>query len=101
MCNQPATSVDAATSTGAGSAIDLGHSYAWHTAVVWTTGSPSVTVLLEFSHDGMHWASFNNASGGSSPFSVLTNRVARYVRANVTEFSGGTSPTVTVTIASA
>ncbi len=101
MCTQPAVSLDGATSAGPGETVDLGRNYAKHTAIVTATSSPTnVEVGLEFSHDGTNWARFNSANGSSFPFAVHTERVARYVRANLLTLSGGSSPTVTATIAS-
>lgn len=101
MCLQPKASLDSAASAGPGAAIDLGSNFTHHTVIVNATGGPNVAVYLEFSHDGQVWASQNSASGSSFPFAIHTERVARYVRANLATISGGTSPTVTATVASA
>jgi len=59
-------SVDGATATEAGSAVDaLGH---YHTGLFVTTdeGSPtSLTVQLEVTPDGTHWAPAEDLSGGT------------------------------------
>jgi hypothetical protein len=97
----PFTSLDAVTSVGPGTARDLGGLVSRHTALLWSTGGPSITAVIEGSHDGTNWVriSSNNMAG---PISVVsaTDYQVRYVRANLTAMSGGSSPTVTVTIAS-
>lgn len=104
MCTQPQESLDAVTSTGPGTAVDLGQNYAHHTMILSASGSGTAQVLLEISHDGTTWASVNSgnvtAGVGFFPVTVQVERVARYVRANIASFSSGT-PTVTATIASA
>lgn len=101
MCSQPEVSLDSVTTTGPGATVDLGRNYAHHTVVFWTTGNPtSLQVYLEISHDGQKWFPVN--SGGGTPVgSTHADRVARYVRANLGSLTGGTSPTVTATVASA
>jgi hypothetical protein len=96
--NLPFTSLDAATSPGAGSVRDLEGSLFHHTVLVWATGEPSA-VRVDFygSHDGDNWFNFGNTTG--APLSV--DRVVRYVRADLTTLTGGTSPALTATIASA
>jgi hypothetical protein len=97
----PYLSLDAATAAGPGAVLDLGRVESEFTLAVFTTGSPSTcNVVLQGSHDGENWA------GISGPASVGLNNsnsgfLVRYVRADCTALSGGTSPTVTATIAAA
>lgn len=96
----PFTSLGAATSVGPGSSRDLEDVLRTHTMFVTVTGSPSgVLVRLQLSHDGLNWHSIDSVSGGDG---VVTSadHLARYVRADVATLSGGSSPTVTTTIAS-
>lgn len=112
----PFVSLDAAISTGPGVAVDLNGTSNEFTLVVFTSGSPaSFDVELQGSHDGSNWFSLdlsvgpsisvnsteytntNNNSGGQAASRVKPH--ARYVRANLDTLTGGTSPTVTATIA--
>ena len=74
---------------------------------VLTTGGASWTVVLEGSHDGSAWLSLGQVSGSSAgpvsvtaPTSDIPGTLVRYVRANLTALTGGSTPTVTATIAS-
>jgi hypothetical protein len=103
----PFISLDGATATGPGEAHDLGGVYDHHTIVASQTGSPSsVQVVFEGSHDGQTWISLASLSFSSGPASATVPTTAvpgalvRFVRANLTTLSGGSSPTVTATIAS-
>ncbi|MEW2383374.1 hypothetical protein AB0873_14965 [Micromonospora sp. NPDC047707] len=98
----PFTSLSAATSAPqVGVAKDLEDSVANHTMALTVTGSPSSwAVDLEGSHDGLTW--FWLGSGGSASGTLVhAPRVVRFVRARLSALTGGTSPTVTATIASA
>jgi hypothetical protein len=109
----PYKSIDAATSVGAGVVLDLNGVSNEFTMQVETTGSPSLTVLLEGSLDGVNFHSMNTfgstlrATDESyglvdttlSSAQPVSKPFVRYVRANVTAFSGGTSPTVTAWVA--
>lgn len=103
MCNQPAASLSAASATGPGEVIDLGGSMSLHTMVRTAAGGPTdMNVDMEGSHDGASWftlASLTNST--AAPQAVTSERVVRYVRANLLSLTGGASPTVTATIASA
>jgi hypothetical protein len=99
----PFRSLDAATSTGAGIAVDLGEVLTTHSMIAVATGSPSNRhVELQGSHDGFVWAVLATADPGDAGLATtVINTPLRYVRANLATLAGGTSPTVTVTIASA
>lgn len=97
----PFTSLAAVTADANGTSKDLEAVLGLHTMMVTVTGSPSSgQVILEGSHDGSAWFAFGSTSGAA--FSPVTTSVAlRYVRARLFGLGGGTSPTVTATIASA
>lgn len=96
----PFISLGAAPSVQVGAAKDLEGVFGDHHLLVSVTGSPSFTVQLEGSLDGVNWTSFGQASSGT--FSViLAGTLLRYVRANLVSLAGGSSPTVTASIASA
>lgn len=106
----PFTSLDTATAVGPGASEDLGGAYDHHTMVVFKTGGGAVSVRLEGSHDDVNWFSLGTV-GFSSPSAdeamVLTaapvsgspGHLVRYLRAYWVNLAGGTSPTVTATIA--
>lgn len=102
----PFVSLDAATSTGPGDHKDLETVLTQHRAEVQVTGSPaSLDLSLEGSFDAVTWytlatTTLTSASFAFAPFESVPSPV-RFVRANLTALSGGTSPTVTVTIGSA
>lgn len=102
----PFESLDAVGSTGPGAARDLEGSRKVHTLVVSATGTPStVTAELQGSHDGVNWfnmgsASVNSPAANQGASVSNAEHVARYVRANLTQLSGGSTPTATATIAS-
>lgn len=94
----------AATATGAGAAVDLANVVDTFTAQYVTTGGPSgYAAKLQGSLDGATWVDLpslnvtadglvtNNATG-------VTRYAVRFIRANVTTLTGGTSPTVSVTV---
>jgi hypothetical protein len=98
----PFASLDAATSPVAGATKDLDGSLSKHTIAVHSTGSPaSFTVDFEGSHDNVTWFATGAASITSNAIVTVDNHLFRYMRANLTALTGGSSPTVTATIASA
>lgn len=99
----PATSLSAVTATGAGTTILLTTPALNHTMQVVTTGNPTrVIVSLEGSHDGTNWfpMAVLNTQDHPVPFATSNVLAVQNVRANLLDLSGGTSPTVTATIAS-
>lgn len=102
----PFVSLDAETGTGPGAVRDLETVLTQHRGVGTVSGSPStLEVHLEGSLDGETWYSMGT-SASTGPVFALTAFAsfacpARFVRANVTAISGGSSPAVTVTIGSA
>lgn len=103
----PFESLAAANSTGPGASHDLGELAEHHTMFVTTTGGATWALALEGSHDDTNWLSLGQVSGSSAgPVQVTTPTtdvpgiLVRYVRANLTTLTGGSSPTVTATIAS-
>lgn len=98
----PFTSLNAVTVDGVGSVLDLQGSFRAHTLMTFTTGTPSGGfVRLQGSHDGVNFVQIATVSVSSLPTQVTTvTAVMRYVRAELQGFTGGTSPTLTATIAS-
>lgn len=103
----PVTALNAVTATGASTAVDLGvvrTAFAMQTVV---TGSPTgVTVNLEGSLDGSHWATIVSSTSTTGDYKSAGQASAtapcfRYIRANLTTLTAGTSPTVTAIIAAA
>lgn len=98
----PFTSLNAATTTGAGASKDLEEVLATHLAIVEITGNPSsVTIVLEGSHDGSRWVYLGQVANFNGVTAIAGAGAVRHIRANLTTLTGGTSPTVTATIASA
>ena len=96
----PFTSLSGATSTGPGTTKDLEGAFGQHLMLVATTGSPAaLTVDLEGSHDGVNWVVLSSFTIGGT-HARLIDWPLRYLRANLSTLSGGSSPTVTATIAS-
>jgi hypothetical protein len=99
----PFVSLDAATAVGPGESLDLEGSYDHHTMVVTAdTGAGHWTVFLEGSHDEINWVQLVNTQypqAKTVPQPGGDTTLVRYVRANLTSL-GGTTPTITVTIAS-
>lgn len=94
-------SLAAATATGAGtssSSFGLLSKHSWHVIV---TGSPaSVTVNLEGTIDGSNWFTLDSSTTTTSEMRHVVNKPVTQIRANLATLTGGSSPTVTVTIAS-
>lgn len=85
--------------TGASATTDYGAAHSKHSMQVVLTGSPTVvTVALEASLNGSQWmtaATWSTGAGQASGDIVFTSdKPVRYVRANLTTLTGGTSPTV-------
>lgn len=102
----PFTSLNAVTATGAGSAVQLGSVRANHAIqVVYTSNPTALVVNLEGSLDGTHWVTLGSWSivGGQASGDIvwITGKAAAWTRANWASVTGGTSPAVTATIASA
>lgn len=70
--------------------------------IVTVTGSPtSVSVNLEGSHDNVNWVNLTTYTSTSSGYVSFDSQVrVRYVRANLTAITGGSSPTITASIGS-
>lgn len=95
-----------ATGTGPGAVHDLECVLADHTLVLSMTGPGNPTVILEGSHDGIHWVGLVSMTIDSSHNKADTaglNILVRYVRANLTTGNGAETAAslVTATIASA
>jgi hypothetical protein len=99
----PFKSLDAVTVDGAGVIHDLENVKVDHAIQVSSTGSPSgYDVSLQGSLDGINWITITS-TGGSDPDKYSSNGdfPVRYVRANLSNLTGGTAPTVTALVASA
>ena len=97
----PFVSLDAVGSTGAGESHDFETAVRDMTMIATCTGSPdSAVVQLQGSHDNESWIGFSSVtlSGVSTVATTTALHWIRYVRANLTTLSGGSSPTVTATI---
>ncbi len=97
----PLSSLAAAAATGGGTPYDLGVCHGNFSMAVTVAGGPSgCGVQLQGSLDGTNWYSLGSATSNTSGTAVATasNTPARYVRANLTTLTGGTSPTVTALI---
>jgi len=98
-----ATILDAATATGAGSALKVSPFNTTHSYAATITGAPTaVTVVLEGSLDGTTWFTLGTHafSAGeltaTAAYVVVAAMPVESVRANLTVLTGGTTPTVTV-----
>ncbi len=96
-------SLNAVTAIGAGQVAaylpkDAGYfSYAWQTAI---TGAPTaININLEGSLDGTTWAVMDTSTVVGGEMRFLNTKNAIFIRANLTTLTGGTAPTVTVTLA--
>jgi hypothetical protein len=96
------TSLAAVTATGAGTIFNNGAPRTAASMQVSVTGAPSTwNVNLEGSVDGTNFftlASVTQATTGSVASSINVHAMVA-VRANLTAFSGGTSPTFTAVVA--
>lgn len=87
-----------------GTERQLGKPTAHHTMLVFVTGNPiSYTVALEGSHDSFNWTRIGTLQGqtGGIYTTLPTTHLITWVRATLVELTGGITPTVTATIASA
>jgi hypothetical protein len=98
----PFVSLNAVTTTGAGTSRDMEDAVRPHTMVVVVTGlagSEQNQVRLEGSLDGSTWLELGLASrNGNGNVIVTSEMLARHVRANFITLNG--TATVTATIAS-
>lgn len=93
------TLLAAVTATGAGTAFDLGTMRDEFSLLAATTGSPTFSVTFQGSLDGTDWFALGSAISSVTNGTAVTGQIARYVRANLTTLTGGTSPTVTAELA--
>ena|SRR5215469_15911878 len=97
------TSLNAVNAAGAGSAIVFDEPKAVFSLQTISTGGPSYTIYLELSCDGVNWfrTSLSQSSDtiGQLPSVAGAQFPAIAARANLTSISGGSSPTVTASIA--
>jgi hypothetical protein len=95
--------LNAATATGAGTAVNLltiKHKFGFQVS---TTGSPtSVVCALQGSIDGTNWftlATWNSATQSNGDIVFAIDVPVGHVRANLTTLSGGATPKVTAYVA--
>ena len=100
----PTTLLAAATATGAGSAFANAISptagvlsdFTWAVVV---TGSPSgISITLEGSLDTTNWAVLDTSTNTAGEVRGITGKPVTFLRANLGTLTGGTAPTVTVSI---
>jgi hypothetical protein len=101
----PFTTLNAVTAVTTGVVKDLEGAFQTHTLIVHVTGSPT-SWAVEFlgSHDGINWAGggpYLDQTIGATGYQTTNFHLYRYVRADLISFGGGSSPTLTATIASA
>ncbi len=99
------TSLNAATATGPGDVAAVSgvnplggvpRKIAWEKRV--TGGPTAVTVNIEGSLDNSNWYTLDTDNTTANTFKEITQRGAKFIRANLVTLTGGTSPTVTVRI---
>jgi hypothetical protein len=97
----PYTSLNAATATGPGAIADLGAARTVHTLQTSVTGAPSVvTVNLEGSlSPSGPWTTLLTSTSTAGDLQSAPGKAVRYMRANLTTLTGGTTPKVTALIA--
>lgn len=98
-------SLDGATALGAGEYRQLPVATAHYTLAVSLKGEPTnCVVVLEGSHDGYAWfpiGTLQMSLTGGIMTTPPTAHLFNWIRANLTEMEGGTSPSVVASIASA
>lgn len=98
-------SLEGTSELGPGTERQLLIATAHHTMAVTLTGEPTnCEVALEGSHDGYAWfplGTLQCALTGGIKTTQPTAHLFTHVRANLLTLTGGTSPTVTASIASA
>jgi len=95
--------LDAVTGTGASTAITMRKINEDHSIQINITGTPTaVTVTLEGSLDGVLFSTILTTAMSAGELTATTalahiaDKPLRFVRANLTVLTGGSSPTVTV-----
>ena len=103
--SSPTALLPAASSTGAGAsfgnALTPGgagvlQNFTWQTVV--TGGPASVSVTLEGSLDGTNWVTLDTSTNTSGEIRGVSGKPVTFLRANLGTLTGGTAPTVAVTI---
>jgi hypothetical protein len=93
----PVVTVATQSATGASASYDAGaYMPRTHTLVIIPTGGPATcTLQMQYSLDNANWFSLGAAQTCTSAISVVVIDIpTRYVRANLTALTGGSSPTV-------
>lgn len=89
------TLANASTSTGENAAVKFDEPRTLSSIQLITTGDPdTVVVSIETSLDGVNF--FGTTGISNTTPMISADIMTLYVRANIEEISGGTSPTVTV-----
>ena len=101
---QPTTILNAAAATGAGDAWanvqrrvgGLFRAFAWQ---VVTAGAPTgLSVTLQGSLDGVNWTTIDTSTATGGETRDVSAFPATFLRANVGTLTGGTNPTVSVSV---
>lgn len=93
-------SLDAVTATGAGDVLSFDKPRSPLALQVAVTGAPSSAVVsLQASLDGVTWSDVTGIQGAGATNLGGSDFLALFLRANLVELTGGTSPTVTAFIA--
>lgn len=96
----PFASLNAATGTGAGTALDFGVPVSAATIQTIVTGAPAtVSCTLQGSLDGINWVVLATSSSTTGDMQHAVDKPVRWLRANLATLTGGTAPTVTAWIA--
>ena len=95
----PVTALNAVTTVGPSAPVDLGGDSSQLLLSVMTTGTPAaIGVALEGSLDGQDWREVIVASNPAGEARTCAGYF-RFIRANLLNITGGSSPTVTAVIA--
>lgn len=95
VMNEMSTLLNAATGTGAGSSSNLFSAYATFTFYKRVVGTfTALVVNYEGSLDGTNWFQLGTDSTLVATATFVVDKPCRYVRANVTSFTGGTNVSV-------
>lgn len=97
------TSLSAATATGAGTSQAYTFARQAFALQVTSTGTPTAVIVnLEASLDGSHWfkvGAWNSTLQTTGDIVFVSDAPCYTIRANLATLTGGTSPTVTATVA--
>ena len=91
------TLLNAVTGVTTGTSNNLSYLLSKHTWTIVVTGAPtSMTVNLQGSIDNSTWYTIDTSTTLTSEMRHVVNKPILYVRADLTDLAGGTTPTVTI-----